>query len=347
LDDPHRSFSIFSSNGSLVRDLFLAATVGLLGYLFLFAFLLHKPLTVGVTAEYFAHKDKYLQAIATKPKIVILAGSNGRFSHRCETIAVETGVECVNLSISADLGLLWQFKRFEGKLNAGDLLYLPLEYHATQTAAVDDSRLRVGGESNYVVAYQKSDLLHYSYGQIADALFQFDLRYLLSAIGEMGLHAAGKQRRFSVATMTPQGDEKLHTQAKGTAYEQFVNGLQPPKAGLLPKYLEHELMQMFAVLEGRGISVVGGLPTTFEDVELRHEIVKKRRDFFVQNGQCFVELQNRSLYPRGRFFDTAYHLNEEAQIEHSRALAPYLKRHVGDSKCQGNARTGALKQKTP
>ena len=319
-----------------LRDLILAALVGVALYLVVFGFVIHKPLTVGVVARYIEHKQRYLDAIKGRQKIVILAGSNGRFSHRCEEIERVTGIACANLSISADLNLLWQYRKYAAALAAGDVLYLPLEYHGVVIDAGEErSRLRAGGEASYVVAYDKRELTNYTPAQAMDALFQFDLKFLFGGLGEMALSAAGKERRFSLKTMTLNGDERDHNATKAAAYKTFVAGLESPVANRFPKWLAAELEQIFTAARGRGVIVVGGLPTTFDDVVLTDAVVHSRSAVFTERGHCFIVLPNRSLYPRRQFYDTAYHLSQDTQIEHSRALAPRLKAIAEARTCEG------------
>jgi len=77
--------------------------------------------------EYFEIKMQYLVQ-ADEQKLVLLAGSNGRFSHSCEIIEKQLSIPCVNMSISADLSLDYQFEKIKPYLNPGDTVYLPLEY---------------------------------------------------------------------------------------------------------------------------------------------------------------------------------------------------------------------------
>jgi hypothetical protein len=337
LDAHHQSFYIFSFDGIRLRNLALALLIGITLYLAIFGFLLHKPLTVGVIARYIEHKERYLDSIKGRQKIVILAGSNGRFSHSCSEIERITGIACANMTISADLDLLWQFHKFSASLAEGDLLYLPLEYQVGADEDKGRSRLRAGGEAAYIVAYNKRELLNYTTSQVMDALFQFDLKFLFSSLGEMALSAAGKERRFSPKTMTVNGDERDHDTAKAQAYRMFVEGLKAPVAERFPKSIEAELIQIFEELRGRGVIVVGGLPTTFNDVALTDGVLDAITTVFMSNGQCFIVLPNRSLYPRDKFYDTAYHLSQDSQIEHSRALAPSLKAIAQARACESGA----------
>lgn len=323
---------IFSFEGNRLRDLAIAVLVGVLLYLLVFGFVVHKPLTVGITARYLDHKTRYLESIKGRQKIVVLAGSNGRFSHRCEEIQRVSGIACANLSISADLDLLWQFHKYSAGLEKGDLLYLPLEYRSAKSGN-ESVRPKSGGEAPYIIAYDKSDLLKYTPMQAVDAIFNFNIKFFLSAVGEMVLSSAGKERRFSLKTMTVNGDEQGHDSSRAQPYVQFVSAAKTPEANVFPAWLEGELIQIFDELKGRGVIVVGGLPTTFDDVVLSNDVVSARRAAFVDRGQCFIVLPNFSLYPRREFYDTPFHLREEAQIEHSRALAPILKSIALAQKC--------------
>ena len=71
-----------------------------------------------------------------------------------------------------------------------------------------------------------------------------------------------------------------------------------------------------------GVQAIGGLPTGFADSPVDAQDIAA---VFRAHGAAFLMLNNLSRYPRTDFFDSADHLNEEAQIRHSllvgRALA--------------------------
>ena len=48
------------------------------------------------------------------------------------------------------------------------------------------------------------------------------------------------------------------------------------------------------------------------------------RAVFTEAGARFIDLADRARYPRAAFFDTPDHLNEAAQIAHSRLIAAAL-----------------------
>jgi hypothetical protein len=111
----------------LIFPIVIAA--GALAYLLLFMFVVHRPLTIDEFGSYATRKREIL-ATTPAPRILIFAGSNGRFSHSCAQITADTGVACVNLSNSASINLKYQLDNYVDLLRPGDVIYLPLEYRS-------------------------------------------------------------------------------------------------------------------------------------------------------------------------------------------------------------------------
>jgi hypothetical protein len=74
-----------------------------------------------------------------------------------------------------------------------------------------------------------------------------------------------------------------------------------------------------------GVRAIGGLPTSFIDSPIAGDTMAAVRTVYRDQGAGFLELPNHSLYPRADFFDTQDHLNEEAQIAHSKAIGAALR----------------------
>ena len=300
-----------------------ATALGVGCYLATFALVVHRPLTNTINGEYLQRKtDRLVATQPSSPRIVILAGSTARFSHRCETLEQDTGVTCINMSVSGQLNLAWQFDRMKQFLRPGDLLYLPLEYRARQPIAHT-----IGVEAPYVLRFARSELAHYSLRQVLSAAFYFDLRYFFSALGEMALWKAGVPRRYSVATLTPHGDESGHTAVKGAEYRDYINSLKPLIIDVEAYRDDLVWSDVDDILRwGRehGILIVGGLPTTFEQAKIPPDVVTLLQKRYREAGGCFVALDSLNRYPRSFFYDTQYHLNESAQIAHTRALGRQL-----------------------
>jgi hypothetical protein len=111
----------------------------------------------------------------------------------------------------------------------------------------------------------------------------------------------------------------------------------PPREVSAKDYDNPQLMmQLNALIDTalrKGVIVVGGLPTVFEDDAVSDGAVSRIRELYESHGACFLALPNRSQYPRSDFFDTSDHLQEEFQIAHSTALAPFLAEVSRTSAC--------------
>lgn len=296
----------------------LLLIIGCALYFIVFAMIVSKPLT-NIDGEYLELKTKHLLATAGQPRIVILGGSNGRYSHRCEAIEQAYGVPCTNMSMYVLLSLQWQMARLQPLLASGDLLYMPLEYRGT-----DYEPDRVGDEAPYVVRFARAELQYYSWRQRLAALFFFDLHYLLSAVGEMALSRYGVTPPYSIATLTPQGDESGHTAAKAETYKPNLEAWRLSVEAAKDDRYWTDVLDILRWAAAHGVHVVGGLPTVFEGINIPQELVDALANRFRAAGGCFVVLDNKSRYPRASFYDTGYHLNEEAQILHSRAVGLIL-----------------------
>ena len=173
------------------------------------------------------------------------------------------------------------------------------------------------------------------FDRIMHALFYFDLKFFISGLGEMLLDSMHVKRRFTLDTLTLQGDESGHTLEKGLPYRDLLASLEWSlpgsgvfaedsfKTGILGDFLEWAA--------ARKIQVIGGLPTTFDDVVVADEFIARLCAFYKRHGHRFMVLENKSQYPRSSFYDTPYHLVEEQQIRHSRLVAGRLVEITGRS----------------
>lgn len=302
-----------------------AALLSCLLYTLIFLFVLHKPLTVGLLGEYLTIKLDYLSTVDESKRIIIFAGSNGRFSHRCETIQKKLFMPCINMSVAADISLNYQFNKIKPLLAMGDIIYMPLEYSQYNQNKVD---IMTSTETPYIVAYDKNYFLQMDLERQLRALFFFDIRFILSALGEMTLQELGIQRRFSAETLTIQGDEKTHTLAKARKYRSFLKSLRwsppAPEKIDLQSASARTLIEFMDWATEHHITVIGGLPTAFDDKPIAPEVVKKLCQLYTDRQHGFLVLPNLSQYPRENFYDARSHLAEEYQIRHSSLIAEHF-----------------------
>src|SRR5580692_4734346 len=110
----------------MVYRVLLPCLASLLIYGVLFGVVLDRPLSLGMFRQQIDAKLARGAAIEG-PKLVIIAGSNGPYSHRCETIEPLLGMPCANAGIALGIGLDYMFARWRPLLHPGDVVYMPLE----------------------------------------------------------------------------------------------------------------------------------------------------------------------------------------------------------------------------
>jgi hypothetical protein len=288
---------------------------------------IRKPLTIDEMVHMIAVKRKLAQS-AEPPRLFVLAGSNGRFSHRAETMQPIIGRPAINLSLVAGIGPDYLFANYENLFRSGDAVYLPLEY---SQYLLTEGKAFSGPDRIVMIQRERALLFRLGWARVVRAFFAFDLSFFIQGTGEMALQARGVTRRFGLDTLSPNGDESGHTREKGQTYKDFINSVVwpgPDAEGLGKKTFGKELIAQFVRrLKNKGVQIIGGLPTTFADHPPSEEAVNALRNYYTAElGTEFLVLTNRSTYPRECFYDTAYHLNEESQIAHSIAVATELRR---------------------
>jgi hypothetical protein len=309
-----------------------ACLASLLLYTATFGLALHKPLTLGVVADLVTVKRDYAASIQGS-KLVIFAGSSARFSHRCETIARLISVPCANFGTGRGIGFDYLVAALKPVLHAGDVVYMPWEY---DWYLDDKAQVMSGPDAPEMFYRSKSELLSLGLDRTLRASFSFTLPFVISAMAEMGLDAAGFHRRLGLNTLTPEGDEMGHTPEKAQAYVSYVSTVTaeiPPSAALSkPTYIKAMMADFFAWARQHGVTVVGGLQTVPDDLPVTPDRINALRRFYMENGESFLVLDNHSQYPRSCFYDTLAHLNEPCQIRHSTELAAALAPFVGKNR---------------
>lgn len=310
-----------------MHRILLATAASLLLYAAAFGLLLDRPLSLGFLQ---AQIEAKLARGATVPgpKLVILAGSNGPYSHRCEVMEPTLGMPCVNAGVAVGIGLDYLFARWRPLLHPGDIAYLPMEeaqYVRPHAATI------LGPDAAIMLRHDRETLAGLPMERWLGALFAYDLRGAVMSLIETVLVARQfhDPRAEATGTTNAWGDHVGHTLQ-----------LAAPSAGILaaatPVHVSAAairdgdgsmlIAQFIGWARAHGVQVIGGLPTGFADSPPPRETIAAIRLLYQSNGAGFLELGNLSRYPRTAFFDTAEHLNEPAQIVHSRMLAEALVR---------------------
>jgi hypothetical protein len=307
-----------------MRRILLACAASLLIYIVLSALVLDRPLSLGaLRARIEANLAR--GAAIEGPKLVILAGSNGPYSHRCETIEPMIGRPCVN---AVGIGLDYLFTKWKPLLHPGDIVYMPLEeaqYVRTRATA------ELGPDAGILLRHDRATLWTMPLHRQIAALFASDLRGGIMSVIETALVRGGFQdpRAAVTGSFNRWGDHIGHTLRLGSGNQAVLAAATPvhPSAGeIRDGYGAVQVRDFLHWAHANGIRVIGGLPTGFADSPIGDDGVAAIRAVYRDGDAGFLELPGRSRYPRSAFFDTPDHLNEAAQIRHSVAVGQALAR---------------------
>jgi hypothetical protein len=308
-----------------MRRIAAACLASLLLYIGLFASVLDRPLTLGALRARIEANIARGAAIGS-PKLVILAGSNGPYSHRCEAIEPLLHRPCVNAGVAVGVGLDYLFARWKPLLRRGDVVYLPLEeaqYARPRAVAA------LGPDAAIMLRHDRTTLADMPWDRRIAALFASDLRGAVMSVLETGLVEDGftDPRAAATGTFNAWGDHVGHTALLGAGNQLALAAFAPfhPSAAQVAHgYGTAVLAAFLDWAEAHGVHTIGGLPTGFADSPIQEEALAAIETIYRSHGAGFLKLPNHSRYPRDAFFDTADHLNEAAQIRHSLAVAAGL-----------------------
>jgi hypothetical protein len=307
--------------------LFAACLASLLVYTLAFGFVLDRPLALGFLQQQLDMKLERAAAIDGR-KLVILAGSNGPYSHRCQVIEPIIAMPCVNGGVAVGIGLDYLFARWQDRLHAGDIVYLPMEtaQYIRRRSATD-----LGPDAAIMFRHDWHTLAALPPLRWGAALFSFDLRAALMGPIETALLLGNfhDPRAAETGTTNAWGDHVGHSLSLAAESRLVLAQAEPhhPSAPQIATgYGSALIVQFTRWAVANGITVIGGLPTEFSDTPISDPTIAAIRLLYLRNGGAFLQLPNSSRYPRSAFFDTAEHLNQPWQIIHSIAVAEGLAR---------------------
>ncbi len=302
-----------------------ACAASLLIYALAFGFVLDRPLSLGFLQHQLDAKLAHAASLHGR-KLLILAGSNGPYSHRCQIIEPIVAMPCVNGGIAVGIGLDYLFARWQMRLHPGDVVYLPMEpaqYIRPRTAT------EVGPDAAIMFRHDWRTLASLPPTRWLAALFSFDLRTALMSPIEAALVIVNfhDPRAEVTGATNAWGDHVGHTQALAASSQSVLADIEPryptnqqirdgDGSALIARFIRWS--------NAHGIQVIGGLPTEFSDTPIPDATIAAIRSLYLANDAEYLELPNANAYPRSAFFDAPEHLNEPWQIIHSTAIADGL-----------------------
>jgi hypothetical protein len=155
--------------------------LSLLLYWIVFGVFVNEPLSLGLLRLELLQKSARLAALPS-PKLVILAGSNGPYSHSCVVMSAVLNMPCENAGIAVGIGLDEIFIRYEPNLHKGDVVYMPMEVQQ-YTATASTYRAAVDGA--FLLRNDRNVLAALPLPRIIGAAFCCNLADIAEALAEM------------------------------------------------------------------------------------------------------------------------------------------------------------------
>ncbi len=279
----------------------------------MFGFILDRPLSLGFLQHQLDAKLAHAASLGSR-KLLILAGSNGPYSHRCEIIEPILAMPCVNGGIAVGIGLDYLFARWQTRLHPGDVVYLPMEpaQYIRPRAATE-----VGPDAAIMFRHDWRTLVALPPTRWLAALYSFDLRTALMAPIEAALviaHFHDPRAEVTGAT-NAWGDHVGHTQALAASSQSVLADVHqdyPTHQQISGGYGSALIVRFIRWATAHDVQVIGGLPTEFTDAPIPDATIAAIRDLYHDQWRHeFLELPERQpCYPRSAFFDAPEHLNE-------------------------------------
>jgi hypothetical protein len=299
-----------------MRRLLALCTLSVALYMALFGLVLRFPLSRGLLEDELAQKSARLAALPS-PKLVILAGSNGPYSHSCAVLAAALALPCENAGIAVGFGLDEILRRYAPSLRPGDIVYMPMELRQYAARAPDYD---TAPDGEMMWRDDKSALRHLPPARLAGAMFCCTLADLFEALIEQPL---ARRRALNPADILAR-----EYAANGDRIDNVPPNSPPPAAGPDPSAAAlaggfgAQLITDFVATErARGVIVVGGLPTEAGGTLSADRLAALQS---LYRPAPFVALANNSRYPPADFSNSPDHLNRPCQLMHSLALAAAL-----------------------
>lgn len=298
-------------------------SLSLLIYVAVFSTMVDRPLSLGVLRLELLQKTARMAALPS-PKLVVLAGSNGPYSHSCVVLSAMLMMPCENAGIAVGIGLDDIFARYEPLLRAGDVVYMPMELQQyTATSGAYDAAV----DGAFLLRHDRGVLAQLPLPRILGAEFCCTLADLTDALVEMPLAQVGaiEPSRLLNAAYNQEGDRIDNDLSDRNPALLTMMPRTTPSASTFNSGYGAKLIAGFVAREvHKGVIVIGGMPVDYTSAEVPGSVMSAIARIYIMNGGSFMLLPNESHYPRADFFNGEDHLAKPCQYMHSIAVAQSL-----------------------
>ena len=311
------------------------------------AFVLLQLLVAAVVFRFGAPgKSKhYLGAIQDKierleacqgPRIVLVGGSNVAFGIHSPVIQQSFQMETVNLGLQASLGLSFPLECYLQHARSGDIVIVSPEYHLlTSSEHQQGNRLMIDymlqqcpKARRYLIRSDQNTWKHFL---DQDGLWMVH-QWVGRAFRSMRREDTSDQI-YARAGFNEFGDVVSHYGRSAESMMPF--GRVPPLTAEAFEQAVTTLNRFQEDCQRQGVSVYFSYPPLMDSLyadaevtieQLHHSLLERLKIPLLNHPKQFA-------YPEERFFDTGYHLNQEAGEERSRFIAAAIaEEHFGQTR---------------
>ena len=267
------------------------------------------------------------------PRIVVVGGSNVAFGIHSPVMQRSFQMETVNLGLQASLGLSFQLECYLQHARSGDIVILSPEYHLlTGSEHQQGNRLMIDymlqqcpSARRYLIRSDQNTWKHFFDNDGLWMAHQWVGRAFRSMRNE-----DTSDQIYSRAGFNEFGDVVAH-------YGRSAESLMP--LGRVPPLNEETLEQTLTTLnrfqedcQRQGVSVYFSYPPLMESLYAESEdtIEQLHRSLTGRLKIPMLNHPNEFAYPEERFYDTGYHLNQEAGAARTEFIAAAIaEEHFG------------------
>jgi hypothetical protein len=275
-------------------------------------------------------------AQAVSPRLLLVGGSATLFGISAKEIQAQTGCHTINLAIHAALGTAYILHCAEEVAKPGDTVLLVLEYELYTYGKLDSAWVPEP-LVDYVVSRDPAYFHCLSIPEqwnlfmlIPTSRIMDGLKTRFRAERPFNDSSAGIYNVYTVRHLNEWGDQTGHTKAHRLARRDPIRQAKSVLGGGLP---EHP--QGFGAIESfcrwaqtNHVRVLATFPNMCDQPEYHgpaaQRSIKTIEDLFARLGVPMVGDYTDAILPEEQFFDTMYHLTEEAALARTQRLIPKL-----------------------
>ena len=280
-------------------------------------------------------KKRSLAEQAPSPKLLLVGGSATLFGISAKEIQEQTGFPTINLGTHAALGTTYILHLAEQAAKPGDIVLLALEYElytsGKMTPAWADA-LAV----DYIVSRDPAWLRSLSLREQWSVFMLTSAPRLVRGLkSRWGLaRPGGDPGIYSVRSLNECGDQINHPKAARPARRDQILQVKSLLGRGLPAHpAGFPAIEAFVRwAQARQIRVLATFPNLCDQPDYHgvvgRQTAKAIEDFFARLNVPVVGEYTDAALPPDEFFDTMYHLTDEAELGRSQRLAAQLKPYL-------------------